>query len=128
MNKKFKGIISTLLFIAILLFVSFRYGPTDQTNADDNSRSSQVKKITTKDITGVWINHHNKSIHQKITFTKNHKWHENQHGVKDIYSGTWKIIGKRTIKLAPYGEKIIINKHNRQQMRVVNYDHILNKK
>lgn len=44
MNKKFKGIISTLLFIAILLFVSFRYGPTDQTNADDNSRSSQVKK------------------------------------------------------------------------------------
>lgn len=34
---------------------------------------------------GVWINHHD----------------------KNIYLGTWKFVGKRTINLVPYGEKIV---------------------
>ncbi|WP_334340114.1 hypothetical protein [Companilactobacillus sp. HBUAS56275] len=127
MNKKYKYLIRTLLFVGILLIISFRYGPKDTPDVVQGSSNVQTKQIKTSDIVGVWINHHNKDIHQKITFTKNHRWHENQHGVKNIYSGTWKIVGKRTIKLAPYGEKIVINKNNKRQMNVVSYHHILNK-
>lgn len=127
MNKKHKYLIRTLLFVGILLIISFRYGPKDIPDVVQGSSNLQTQQIKTSDIVGVWINHHNKDIHQKITFTKNHHWHENQHGVKNIYSGTWKIVGKRTIKLAPYGEKIVINRNNKRRMNVVSYHHILNK-
>lgn len=128
MNKKFKYLIGTLLFVGVLLTISFKYAPQDDLTVVQGSSQKQTKQIKDSDIVGVWINHHNKDIHQKITFTKNHHWHENQHGVKNIYSGTWKIVGKRTIKLAPYGEKIVISKKNNHQMNVVSYHHILNKK
>jgi hypothetical protein len=127
MNKQFKYLIRTMLFVGLLLFISFRYGPNDNSTVVQGSQRFSAQQITTKDVVGVWINHYNKDIHQKITFTKNHKWRENQHGVKNIYSGTWKIVGKRTIKLAPYGEKIVFNKNNQRQMNVVSYHHILNK-
>lgn len=56
---------------------------------------------------GVWINHHD----------------------KNIYFGTWKFVGKRTINLVPYGEKIVFfDKHDIKKIDVVNYHHILNKK
>ncbi|WP_119317574.1 hypothetical protein [Companilactobacillus formosensis] len=129
MNKEFKGILSTIIFVGILMFISFRFGPSDDSLAAKNTNHvSTVKQIRDKDVVGVWINHHNKNLHQKITFHKNHKWNENQHGVKNIYSGTWKIVGKRTISLSPYGEKIVFNKHNIKKINVVNYHHILNKK
>lgn len=128
MNKKFKAISTTIFFVLILLLISFQFGPKDDSVTAQSATTSNVKKISDKDIVGVWTNHHNKNLHQKITFHKNHKWNENQHGVTNIYSGTWKIVGKRTISLAPYGEKIVINKHNVNQMNVVNYHHILNKK
>jgi hypothetical protein len=117
----------TLLFIAILLIVSIRFSSNNDFSVVQGSKENQVKQITSKDIVGVWINHHNKDIHQKITFTKNHHWRENQQGIKNIYSGTWKIVGKRTIKLTPYDEKIVIDKNDINQMNVVNYHHILNK-
>ncbi len=129
MNKEFKGVLSTIILVGILMFISFRFGPSDDSLAAKNtSHISTVKKIRDKDVVGVWINHHNKNLHQKITFHKNHKWNENQHGVKNIYSGTWKIVGKRTINLAPYGEKIVFDKHDVKKIDVVNYHHILNKK
>ncbi|WP_164508105.1 hypothetical protein [Lapidilactobacillus wuchangensis] len=128
MNNKFNYLIRTMSFVGILILIGFRYGLTDQAVSVQGSQQLTVRQITTKDVVGVWVNHHDKDIHQKITCTKNHQWHENQHGVKNIYSGSWQIIGKRTIKLAPYGEKIVFNKYNRQQMNVVSYHHILNKK
>ncbi|KRK51262.1 hypothetical protein FC97_GL000954 [Companilactobacillus kimchii DSM 13961 = JCM 10707] len=128
MNRKLKYIISTLLVLGILLIISIKFGPKDDISASNNNvTTTQLHKITSKDVVGTWVNHHNKNLHQKITFTKNHKWKENQHGITNIYSGTWKIVGKRTIRLAPYDEKIVFNKHNKKQMNVVNYNHILNK-
>ncbi len=81
-------------------------------------------RVTTDDVVGVWVNHHDKDIHQQITFTKNHHWRENQHGQKDIYKGTWKITGKHEITLAPYDEVIRFSKNN-HKMTVINYDHVL---
>lgn len=128
MNRKFKAIPTTIFFVLILLFISFQFGPKDDSVTAQSATANNVKKISDKDIVGVWTNHHNKNLHQKITFHKNHKWNENQRGITNIYSGTWKIVGKRTISLAPYGEKIVINKHNVNQMNVVSYHHILNKR
>jgi hypothetical protein len=128
MNKKVDRLIKTILFVGILLFISYRYSLNDQATIMRGSQKLPVQQITTKDVVGVWVNHHNQDIQQRIIFMKNHQWRENQHGVKNIYSGTWKIVGKRTIKLSPYGEKIIFNKNNYRQMNVVNYHHILNKK
>ncbi|MQS75515.1 hypothetical protein [Companilactobacillus halodurans] len=121
---KTKGILSTLFFVAVLLFISFTVG----SKASEIVQGSSQKEISTKNVVGTWVNHHDKNLHQKITFTKNHKWHENQHDIKNIYSGHWKIIGKRTIKLTPYNEKIVFDKNNFHQIKVVNYHHILNKK
>lgn len=133
MNQKFNGLLSAItltgIAIGILMIISFRFGPSAESlAARNNNHVSSVKKINDKDVVGVWINHRNKNLHQKITFHKNHKWNENQHGVKNIYSGTWKIVGKRTISLAPYGERIVFDKHNVKKINVVSYHHILNKK
>lgn len=128
MNKKLKYIIISIISIAFLIFLSIQFGPSnDLAGTKDNKPATQVKEISDEDVVGIWINHHNKQLHQKITFHKNHKWNEDQQGVKNIYSGTWKIIGKRTIRLAPYGEKIVFNKNNVKQINVVNYHHILTK-
>lgn len=128
MNKKFKYIITTLLLVTISLIVSFKFGPNDnQTKVEGSNQNSKVSKISDKDVIGVWVNHRNKDIHQQITFTKDHKWYENQHNIKNIYTGTWKIVGNRTIMLSPYHEKIVFNKHNIKKMNVVSYHHILTK-
>lgn len=74
MNKEFKYLMRTLLFIAILLIVSIRFSSNNDFSVVQGSKENQVKQITSKDVVGVWINHHNKDIHQKITFTKNHQW------------------------------------------------------
>lgn len=95
--------------------------------ASSNATANQAS-MTDADVIGVWINHHNKDIHQKITFTADHRWKENQHHVTNIYSGTWKRIGHNQILLAPYNEKIHLYGNNYQTMNVLNYNHILNKK
>jgi len=84
-------------------------------------------RLTDQDVVGVWVNHHNKDIHQQITFTADHKWKENQHHVTNIYSGTWKIVDHHQISLAPYGETIRLYGNNFNTMNVLNYNHILNK-
>ena len=72
MNKEFKGVLSTIVFVGILMFISFRFGPSDDSLAAKNTnRVSTVKQIRNKDVTGVWINHHNKNLHQKINNTLN---------------------------------------------------------
>ncbi|WP_040468650.1 hypothetical protein [Limosilactobacillus gastricus] len=101
--------------ITLILVLLFWTVPT---NAHASTR------VTTTDVVGVWVNHHDKDIHQQITFTKDHHWRENQHHQKDIYKGTWKITGKHEITLAPYGEVIRFSKNN-QVMTVINYDHVL---
>ena len=56
-------------------------------------------RVTTDDVVGVWVNHHDKDIHQQITFTKNHHWRENQHGQKDIYKGTGRLLASMRLPL-----------------------------
>ena len=147
MNKKVMGAILGAIVVVVGLIVlaigmtrqpesTSRSKPaTNTTVAKHVSSSSKASSsisasragITDTDVVGVWINHHNKDIHQKITFTADHKWKENQHHVTNIYSGTWKRIGHNQILLAPYNEKIHLYGDNYQTMNVLSYDHILNK-
>lgn len=83
--------------------------------------------LSNDDVVGIWVNHHDKKLHQKITFTANHRWRENQQGITNIYSGTWKRIGHNRISLAPYGEEIQLYGNKLQMMKVLNYNHILGK-
>ncbi|WP_246766948.1 hypothetical protein [Lactiplantibacillus plantarum] len=101
--------------------------PTSLTKQQTSVTHSDNSHLTEADVVGVWINHHNKDIHQQITFTADHKWKENQHHVTNIYSGTWKVIGHNQISLSPYGEKIQLSGHDFSTMDVLNYHHILNK-
>lgn len=89
--------------------------------------SVNQKALTEQEVIGVWVNHHNKEIHQKITFTADHQWQENQHHVANIYSGTWKLVGHHEISLAPYGEIIRLSGKRFKTMNVLNYHHILTK-
>lgn len=144
MNKKVMGAIVVVAGLIVLAIGMTRQSArtsrskpaTNMTVAKHVSSSSKVSSnisadragITDADVVGVWINHHNKDIHQKITFTADHKWKENQHHVTNIYSGTWKRIGHNQILLAPYNEKIHLYGDNYQTMNVLSYDHILNKR
>lgn len=127
MNKKVVLTVVTVLLLGLVLTVVF-----DRRKVAINpvmaERAPQTgKTLTDADVVGIWINHHDKDIHQKIKFTANHKWRENQHGVTDIYSGTWKRIDNDKISLAPYGEKIQLYGDHFQTMKVLSYNHILNK-
>lgn len=145
MNKKVMGRvigIAVILIGVVGLVFSFSHqstsrrakSATNTTVVKKRSSSSKVSQsdhhatINDADVVGVWINHRNKEIHQKITFTADHKWKENQHHVTNIYSGTWKRIGHNQILLAPYNEKIHLYGTNFRTMNVLSYDHILNKK
>lgn len=94
---------------------------------DASSSASKKGPIEDKDIVGVWINHIDTDINQKITFKADHTWTENQHDVDNIYSGTWSIKGDHSIYLEPYGETIEINPDNVKEMNVVRYNHRLTK-
>ena len=94
---------------------------------DAASSASKKDSIEDKDIVGVWINHIDTDINQKITFKADHTWTENQHNVDNIYSGTWSITGDHRIYLEPYGETIEINPDNIKEMNVVRYNHKLTK-
>ena len=94
---------------------------------DESSSASKKGSIEDKDIVGVWINHIDTDINQKITFNADHTWTENQHNVDNIYSGTWSIKGDHSIYLEPYGETIEINPDNIKEMNVVRYHHRLTK-
>ncbi|WP_155451827.1 hypothetical protein [Apilactobacillus kunkeei] len=52
------------LFIALSLFIFA------SVTLVAHAASSRV--TTTDDVSSVWVNHRDKDIHQKITFTKNH--------------------------------------------------------
>ena len=145
MNKKVKGMVIGIIVVLIGVMglgFSLVHQPAtssrvktatnatvirNKTSSSRVDRSSQTSTINDADVVGVWINHHNKEIHQKITFTADHKWKENQHHVTNIYSGTWKRIGHNQILLAPYNEKIHLYGDKYQTMKVLSYDHILNK-
>lgn len=46
MNKQFKYLIRTMLFVGLLLFISFQYGPSDNlTVVQGNQRSTDGEKI-----------------------------------------------------------------------------------
>ena len=145
MNKKIIGIILGIVIVVVgvvLLVCGSTYRPSSAgrtksatnppvakhvTGSRVTSRQAKGSRITDADVVGVWINHHNKGIHQKITFTADHKWKENQHHVTNIYSGTWKRTAHNQISLAPYGETIQLYGANFETMNVLNYHHILNK-
>ena len=102
-------------------------GAVQASTADASSSASKKGTIEDKDIVGVWINHIDTDINQKITFHADHTWTENQHNVDNIYSGTWSIKGDHSIYLEPYGETIEINPDNLKEMNVVRYNHRLTK-
>lgn len=103
-------------------------GTAQASGVDESSSASQKQRaIEDKDIVGVWINHIDTDINQKITFKADHTWTENQHNVDNIYSGTWSISGDHSIYLEPYGETIEINPDNLKEMNVVRYHHRLTK-
>ncbi|BDZ31290.1 hypothetical protein RA086_08740 [Lactiplantibacillus sp. WILCCON 0030] len=150
MNKRLiralLGLAITILGLVIMIFAT-QYQPATTSSSKPASNSSvmvnskQTPKpdshlerkqssnppLTDQDVIGVWINHHNKSLHQKITFFANHKWQENQQHVTNIYSGTWKITTHNEISLAPYGEKIRLYGTDFKTMTVLNYNHRLDK-
>ncbi|MFD1670955.1 hypothetical protein ACFQ5M_02455 [Agrilactobacillus yilanensis] len=143
MKRKQIRTILVVVGFCIVVLIGIRYIPhhanrthtsshiTQTTSASASTvktkRPSLNSPVTDHDVVGVWINHHNKDIHQQITFTADYRWTENQHNVTNIYSGTWKIIGQDEIQLAPYGEKIQLYGRHYKQMNVLNYNHILNK-
>lgn len=90
----------------------------------DAQASSQPLKES--DVVGVWVNHRDKSIHQRITFNSNHRWTEEQHHHKNIYHGTWKITGRNNVTLGPYGNPIRFSKNNKQ-MNLLDFHEILTK-
>lgn len=102
-------------------------GTAQASTVDETSSASKKEAIEDKDIVGVWINHIDTDINQKITFNADHTWTENQHNVDNIYSGTWSIKGDYSIYLEPYGETIEINPDNVKEMNVVRYHHRLTK-
>lgn len=127
MNKKILPRITILLLLVVGLTVVFSHRIT-MSKPSSVEKSSKVERILTDDdIVGTWVNHHDKEIHQKITFTANHRWRENQNGFTNIYSGTWKRIDDNKISLAPYNEEIHLYGSKFQTMKVLNYDHILDK-
>jgi len=91
------------------------------------SSNRDQPSLTDQDVVGIWDNHHNKNIHQQITFTADHKWRENQHHITNIYSGTWKLSHHNQILLAPYDETIQLYGKHFDTMNVLSYDHILTK-
>lgn len=95
--------------------------------ATARSDNSDLRQLTDSDVVGVWVNHINTDIHQQITFHANHTWNENQHGVTNIYHGTWKITGKNRINLQPWDEDIVFAPGNYNQMTVVSFNHTLTK-
>ncbi|MGI5423731.1 hypothetical protein [Streptomyces sp. CA-179760] len=76
---------------------------------------------------GVWNNHRDTELHQQIRFTRDHEWHEDQHGTRNIYHGTWEITGKRTVLLHDWDEEIRFSPDNYNEFTVVSFDHVLTK-
>lgn len=98
------------------------------TNTDSNSKqNNNLPQLTDADVVGVWVNHINTDIHQQITFHSDHTWNENQHGVTNIYHGTWSITGKNRINLQPWNDDIVFSKNNFRKMTVVSFNHVLTK-
>ncbi|MGV9550767.1 hypothetical protein [Streptomyces ardesiacus] len=85
------------------------------------------RPITERDVVGVWNNHHDTELHQQIRFTRDHEWHEDQHGTRNIYHGTWEITGKRTVLLHDWDEEIRFSPDNYNEFTVVSFDHVLTK-
>lgn len=85
---------------------------------------ASVQPLKDSDVVGVWINHRDQSIHQRITFKSNHRWTEEQHHHKNIYHGTWKITGRNNVTLGPYGNPIRFSKNNKQ-MNLLDFHEIL---
>jgi hypothetical protein len=100
MNKKFKEALPAIILVGILMFISFRFGPSDDSlTAKNMSYISTVKKIRDKDVVGVWINHHN----------------------KNIYLGTWKICWQKNNQLSTLWRKncFLINMMLRKSMQLI---------
>ncbi|WP_052768763.1 hypothetical protein [Streptomyces humi] len=76
---------------------------------------------------GVWNNHRDTDLHQQIRFSRDHEWHEDQHGTQNIYHGTWEITGKRTVMLHDWEEEIRFSPDNYNEFTVISFDHILTK-
>ncbi|WP_225428340.1 hypothetical protein [Levilactobacillus enshiensis] len=127
MNRKVILVIMPILLLG--LFITVVFNRKEVTSKPDVvvKVPSVETTLSNDDVVGIWINHHDKKLHQKITFTANHRWQENQHGITNIYSGTWKRVGHNRISLAPYGEKIQLYGNELQMMKVLNYNHILDK-
>lgn len=134
MNNRVIGLIVGVLVLSTVGLALNFTSTTHTTRQEKPTKQVTVVKhhtdrstLTDADVVGVWVNHHNREIHQKITFTADHKWKENQHHVTNIYSGTWKRIGHNQILLAPYNEKIRLYGTGFKMMNVLAYHHILNK-
>ncbi|MFE4057251.1 hypothetical protein ACFXP3_13300 [Streptomyces sp. NPDC059096] len=85
------------------------------------------RPIAERDVVGVWNNHQDTELHQQIRFTRDHEWHEDQHGTRNIYHGTWGITGKRTVLLHEWDEEIRFSPYNYNEFTVVSFDHVLTK-
>lgn len=139
MKLKFSQLIAGLLSLVAIFFVFSLSGCSSNKTSESHSQSikstsvkkssstTSIRQLTERDVVGTWINHKDKNIHQKIVFHANHTWNEDQHGTKNIYHGSWKITGKRTINLQPWDEDIVFSKGNYNEMTVVAYDHTLTK-
>lgn len=127
MNKKFLSQLVIIILLGLSVSVVFSQKVTVSGHSSIARSSKKDNKLTEDNITGTWINHHDTDIKQKIMFLPNHKWHENQYGITDIYHGTWKLIEGNKISLSPYNEVIQLYGNDFQRMRVLSYDHILDK-
>jgi len=127
MNKKIVTSAVIILLFGLILTIMFNRKTTISKQPTVATALSSEKSLTDHEVVGVWINHHNKEIHQKITFTANYKWRENQNGFTNIYTGNWKQIGDNKVLLTPYDEKIQFYGDDFKTVKVLNYNHILNK-
>lgn len=92
-----------------------------------SSANQDAGPITEADVVGVWNNHHDPGIKQQIRFTADHQWHEDQHGKKDIYHGTWEITGDHTVMLHDWEEELRFTPGDNREFTVVSFDHVLTK-
>ena len=109
LSKKITAILMIGLFSAFLAGCSQDGQSADAAKPDTGAvqastpmhlhRPVKKERSKDKDIVGVWINHIDTDINQKITFHADHTWTENQHNVDNIYSGTWSIKGDHSIYL-----------------------------
>lgn len=100
---------------------------TAPTTSGTTNASGIDRPITEADVIGVWNNHRDADLHQQIRFTADHEWHEDQHGTRNIYQGTWEITGKRTVMLHDWEEEIRFSPDNYKEFTVISFAHILTK-